>query len=81
MGNADWILTAAGYDIDEPLRVINTVLAGSGIEPYPSMAEGQFSAIGASARSGKPEQLGWLLCALVAKIVDLQELTVVEGKP
>lgn len=40
---------------------------------YPGIVEGQLMAIGASARSGKPEQLGWLLCALVAKVVDLEE--------
>lgn len=80
MGNGDWILSASGYDMDEPLRVLNASLAVVGIKPYPTIVEGQFMAIGASARSGKPEQLGWLLCALVNKVVDLEErLAAVEG--
>lgn len=81
MGNGDWILSAGGYDIDEPLQVINALLAEVRIEPYPGIVEGQLMAIGASARSGKPEQLGWLLCALVAKVIDLEErLAAIEGR-
>lgn len=65
-------LASFGVDLDEPLRVVNSTMSSADISPLGEMTEDQFRSVGISARNGKPELLGWLLCALISKVADLE---------